>query len=159
MAGLVRRKVVVRTKRGRTYTRSVLVRAGELARKHSDKVLAAAALTAATLAARKYGSSAGSKITAYRRGAGANLAGHLVRKGLTAAAEHIAGKIGIHVGTKFGAALSRIAGRKHRESLKAFGAHVGESIGEAAAGYTLKSRIDKLGARTTARLRKKKLVG
>ena len=62
MAGLVRKKVTVRSKKGKTYQRSVMVRAGEAVKrvgqfvsKHKGKIAAGAIATAGMVAAAHYG--------------------------------------------------------------------------------------------------------
>lgn len=166
MANLVRRKVTVRSKKGKTYQRTIFVRAGDAVRAHGGKVLAGAALVGAALLARKHQSSLshhvsalGKHATAYRRGAGANLAGHLIRKGLGAASGYVAGKVGAHFGGKLGNLAGRVLGRKHRKTVREFGAHVGEAVGEAAAEKLSSKRINAAGAAVTSRLRRKKVVG
>lgn len=166
MAGLIRRKVTVRSKKGKTYQRTVFVRAGELVRAHGAGVLGAAALAGAALlarhhsgAARQYAGAVGKKVTSYRRGAGANLAGHLVRKGLEAAVGHIAGKIGEHAGGKFADFVGRGLKKKHRKAVREFGAHVGGVVAGAAGEKLSSKRIDAAGAAVTSRLRRKKVVG
>lgn len=166
MANLVRKKVTVRSKKGKTYQRTIFVRAGDAVRAHGGKALVGAALVGAALLARKHQSSLshhasalGKHATSYRRGAGANLAGHLVRKGLGAASSYVAGKVGAHFGGKLGDFAGRVLGRKHRKTVREFGAHVGEVIGEAAGEKLSSKRIGAAGAAVTSRLRRKKVVG
>jgi hypothetical protein len=92
MAGLVRKKVTVRGKSGKTFQRSVMVRAGETVKrtagkvgkfvsKHKGKIAAAAAIGAGLLAARHGGQIAGAA-----RGLAAGIKGHLqMRKDAKAA--------------------------------------------------------------------------
>lgn len=164
MAGLVRKKVTVRSKKGKAYQRTIFVRAGDAVRAHGGKALTAAALVGAALLARKHQSSIShhasalsKRATAYRRGAGANLAGHLVRKGLEAAASHVAGKIGSRFGGKLGDLAGRVLGRKHRKAARELGEHVGEAVGSAAGEKLSYKRIDAAGAAITSRLRRKNL--
>ncbi len=80
MAGLVRKKVTVRGKSGKTFQRSVMVRAGEAVKrtagkvgkfvsKHKGKIAGAAALAGAAYLGIKHGS----KIAGAARGVGAAL--------------------------------------------------------------------------------------
>ena len=83
MAGLVRKKITVRGKSGKTFQRSVMVRAGEAVKRtaskvgkfvgrHKGKIAAAAAISAGLLAARHGGQIAGAA-----KGLAAGIRGHL----------------------------------------------------------------------------------
>ncbi len=157
MVGLVRKKVRVRGKGGKTYMRSVMVRAQGAVRKHGAKVLAGAALLGTAFLAHKNRDRLGSHFKTamhsadvWRRSKGANLAGKLIRAGATGIASHYGEKLGKHVGAKVG---KRVAGKHGSE----FGEVVGGALGSTAIEHATSDRIERAAKSATTALRRKSL--
>jgi hypothetical protein len=157
MAGLTRKKVRVRGKNGKSFMRSVMVRAQGAVQRHGAKVLAGAALLGTALLAHKNREQLGSHAKTlmhtadvWRRSKGANLAGTLIRSGAKSVASHYGNKLGSHVGAKVG---KRIAGKHGRE----FGEVVGGALGSASVEHATDRHIEQAAKSATTALRRKSL--
>ena len=154
MAGLTRKKVRVRGKNGKSFMRSVMVRAQGAVQRHGAKVLAGAVLLGTALLAHRSKGQIGSHFKTamqgadvWRRSKGANLAGTLIRAGAKAVTSHYGEKLGKRVGAKVG---KRIAGKHGRE----FGETLGGALGGATAEHLTERHIERAAKSLTTTLRR-----
>lgn len=157
MGALVKKKVRVRGKGGKSFLRSVMVRAGETAKKHGAKVVGAAALLGSAYAAHKNREALGShaktamhSADVWRRSKGATLAGKLIRAGASSLVSHYGNKVGTAIGGRIG--------KKFGKHGKEFGEVVGGALGSATAEHTTEAHIERAAKSATSSLRRKNLV-
>lgn len=157
-ASLTRKKIAVR-RGGRTFLRSVMVRAqqtGTVLRQQAPKALGGLALMAgaALLAHHRGGiqsraSGLAKDASSWRRSSGSKLAETLIRAGGAKLAEHYGEKLGTRAGSRIG----RKFGKHGRE----FGEVLGGALGGAAAGHVAERHTDRAAKAVAGRLRKKEL--
>lgn len=164
MTGLVRKKVRVRGKGGKSFMRSVMVRAQGAVQRHGAKVLAGAALLGTAFLAHKNREHLGShaktlmhSADVWRRSKGAALAGKLIRSGATGIASHYGEKLGKAAGGKIGNAVGKRLNKRGGKHGREFGETLGEVLGGATALHATESHIDRAAKSATATLRKKSL--
>lgn len=155
MAGLIKKKIRVRSKSGKSFLRSIMVRSQNAVKQHGSKVLAGAALLGGAYMANKNKSQIGYKAgTAlhgadmWRRSKGATLAGKIITAAASSLASHYGEKAGRRLGEKAG---KRLGGKHGRE----LGGVLGESVGGVVASHIVESRAERAAKATTAVLRKK----
>ena len=152
MSGLVRKKVRVKTKGGKTILRSMMVKTDKAvtrlyhtAAKNKGKIALAGA---ATLAGAYLAHKNKSHLHAFRRGVGAKLGEHMVNKGGERLVDHLAEKLGGGAGARIGRAL----GGKTGEA-------IGEFMGDTAANFLghhyASPHLEKAGKAVAKRMRRK----
>jgi hypothetical protein len=167
MSGLTRKKIKVRSKSGKTYQRSMLVRATDTIKRHSGKLLAGAALvggaalayhnrdkikphmTRAALSA--HGQNALKAANKWRMTEGANMARRVVEGVGTALATHYIAKAAGAFGERAG---KRIGGKRGKE----FGRVAGEALGAATVGHAVEGHIGRAATETGKALRRKNVI-
>lgn len=167
MSGLTRKKIRVRSKSGKTYQRSVMVRATDAIKRHGGKLLAGAALAGAAAyayhkradiqphmnraALSKHASNALHSANKWRMTEGANMAKRVVEGVGTALATHYIAKAAGAFGEKAG---RRIGGKRGKE----FGRVAGEALGAATVGHAVEARIGRAATETGKALRRKSII-
>lgn len=167
MSGLTRKKIRVRSKSGKTYQRSVMVRATDAIKRHGGKLLAGAALAGAAAyayhkradiqphmnraALSKHASNALHSANKWRMTEGANIAKRVVEGVGTAVATHYAVKALGHYGERAG---KRLGGRRGAE----FGKVAAEGLGTALGEHVGEAHFKRLGVQTGKALRRKSII-
>lgn len=169
--GLQRKRVTVRTKRGKVYQRSMLVRGTDavkrVLRNHGGKLLAGAAIASgAALAYHKreaikphltrqalsdHAGAAAKGFHKWRMTEGANMAKRVVEGVGTALATHYIAKAAGHLGERAG---KRVGGKRGAE----FGRVAAEAVGTATFGHAAEHHIGRAATETGKALRRKNII-
>lgn len=178
--GLQRKRVTVRTKHGKVYQRSMLVRGTDavkrVLRNHGGKLLAGAAIASgAALAYHKreaikphltrqalsdHAGAAAKGFHKWRMTEGANMAKRVVEGVGTALATHYIAKAVGNAGQRVGRSVGRAAygGKRGARKGAEFGKVFGEALGEATLGHAVQGHIGRAATETGKALRRKNII-